>query len=99
MADTRREEQTRRFLSLVGGRLAQHRWMLAAGAVAVLAVGFATGAPMTTAAAAIRPSLPILLASGYADLPTGTTTTLPRVSKPFDETELRAQIASLIDGP
>ena len=53
MADTRREEQTRRFLSLVGGRLAQHRWMLAAGVVAVLAVGLAAGGPMTTAAVAI----------------------------------------------
>ncbi len=52
MADSRREEQTRRFLSLVGGRLAHNRWMLAAGAVAVLAVGVAGGVP-TMAVAAI----------------------------------------------
>jgi two-component system phosphate regulon sensor histidine kinase PhoR len=53
MADTRREEQTRRFLSLIGGRLAHNRWMLAAGAVAVLAVGSAAGASVTTTAAAV----------------------------------------------
>src|SRR5690606_13264710 len=53
MADTRRKQQTRRFLSLTGGRLAQNRWMLAAGAVAVLAVGVAAGVPPPIAAAAI----------------------------------------------
>ena len=40
MADTRREEETRRFLSLAAGRLAHNRWMLAAGWLAVLTVGF-----------------------------------------------------------
>ena len=57
-----------------------------------------TGIDLAAAAAALRPSLPIILATGYAELPPGTATTLPRVSKPFDETELRAQIATLLDG-
>ena len=47
MADTRREEQTRRFLSLLAGRLAQNRWMLAAGALAVLAVALRCRRPAT----------------------------------------------------
>lgn len=39
MADTRRNEQARRFVSLVTGRLAQNRWPLAAAVLAVLVVG------------------------------------------------------------
>ncbi len=52
MADTRREERTRRFLSLAAGRLAHNRWMLAAGWVAVLVVAV-SGAPLTMVAVAI----------------------------------------------
>ena len=52
MAETRRDEQTRRFLSLATGRLAQNRWMFAAGAAAVLAVGFTARIPATITAAA-----------------------------------------------
>jgi DNA-binding NtrC family response regulator len=55
-----------------------------------------SGIDLAASASAIRPSLRILLATGYADLPSGITTDLPRISKPFDETELRAQIASLL---
>jgi CheY-like chemotaxis protein len=57
-----------------------------------------TGIDLAAAATAIRPALRILLATGYADLPPGAATELPRVSKPFDESELRAQIATLLDG-
>lgn len=57
-----------------------------------------TGIDLAAAAAAIRPSLHILLATGYADLPDGITTQLPRVAKPFDERELRARIATLLGG-
>ena len=53
MAETRRDEQTRRFLSLAAGRLAQNRWMFAAGAAAVLAVGFTARIPATITAAAV----------------------------------------------
>lgn len=53
MVDTRREERTRRFLSLAAGRLAHNRWMLAAGWFAVLTVGFAVRAPLAVMTAAI----------------------------------------------
>lgn len=57
-----------------------------------------TGIDLAAAAAALKPTLRILLATGYLDLPPGAATALPRVSKPFDESELRAQIATLLDG-
>src|SRR5688572_20768502 len=53
MVDTRREERTRRFLSLAAGRLAHNRWMLAAGWFAVLTVGFAVRAPLAVMTLAI----------------------------------------------
>ncbi len=53
MVDTRREERTRRFLSLAAGRLAQSRWMLGAGFAAVLAVAIAGGAHWALVAAAL----------------------------------------------
>ncbi len=43
MTDTRGERQARRFGSLVGGRLAQNRWPLAAAILAVLTVGHVGG--------------------------------------------------------
>jgi CheY-like chemotaxis protein len=46
-------------------------------------------------AAAIRdgsPRLPIILASGYAELPAGTTSDLPRLPKPFSQAALRDAI-------
>ncbi|HEY6631548.1 MAG TPA: ATP-binding protein [Rhizobiaceae bacterium] len=53
MGDTRRKQETRRLLSLAAGRLAQRRWMLAAGWLAVLAVGFSARAPLAIMAAAM----------------------------------------------
>ena len=43
-------------------------------------------------------TLPILLATGYADLPSGTTTDLPRLAKPYQQTELATQISRLLTG-
>ena len=54
------------------------------------------GLDLAASASAIRPSLRILLATGYAELPPGPASDLPRISKPFDETELRAHIAALL---
>ncbi|MCX7302955.1 MAG: ATP-binding protein [Hyphomicrobiales bacterium] len=45
MADTRRQEQTRRLLSLAAGRFANNRWMFGAGAAAVLGLASYAGAP------------------------------------------------------
>ena len=53
MADTRRDEQARRFGVLVAGRLAQNRWTLAAGVMAVLAIGYVGAVPVLLIAAAI----------------------------------------------
>ena len=53
MADTRREEQARRFVSLASGRLAQNRWTLAAGVLAILAMHFYAGGSALFTAAAI----------------------------------------------
>ena len=53
MADTRREEQARRFVSLASGRLAQNRWTLAAGMLAILAMHFYAGGSALFTAAAI----------------------------------------------
>src|SRR3546814_6597644 len=41
-----------------------------------------TGAQLAAAARALRPALPILLATGYAELPKGTIIDLPRLGKP-----------------
>ncbi len=51
MAEGRREERTRRFLSLAGGRLAANRWMLAAALAALAVVGIVASVPVQLAAA------------------------------------------------
>jgi len=43
-----------------------------------------------------RPELPILLATGYAELPEGSTLQLPRLSKPYQQFQLDAQINRLL---
>ena len=53
MADTRRQEEVRRLVRLVIGKLAEHRWTLIAGIVAVLAVHLFGGGPWPLAGAAI----------------------------------------------
>jgi hypothetical protein len=40
--------------------------------------------------------MPILLATGYTDLPAGQKIDLPRLSKPYMQTELREQIDRLL---
>ncbi len=45
------------------------------------------------------PGLPIILATGYADLPGGDDLNLPRLSKPYLQEELAAQIADLVVTP
>ena len=46
--------------------------------------------------ARLRPDLPILLATGYADLPTRASFDLPRLSKPYQQKQLAEQITSLL---
>ena len=55
-----------------------------------------TGVQLAEEARRLRPDLPILLATGYADLPTQSELELPRLSKPYQQRQLAEQIASLL---
>ncbi|MBV9288597.1 MAG: response regulator, partial [Hyphomicrobiales bacterium] len=55
-----------------------------------------TGVQLATAAREIRPDLAILLATGYAELPSGSAPTLPRIGKPFLAPQLRTEIAKIL---
>jgi PAS domain S-box-containing protein len=58
-----------------------------------------TGADLAKAVRAERPALPIILATGYAELPNGEDPGLPRLAKPFRQEDLIAAIAELrLDG-
>jgi CheY-like chemotaxis protein len=43
-----------------------------------------------------RPGLPVLLATGYTDLPAGKLVNVPRLSKPYEQAQLRAEIEKLL---
>jgi CheY-like chemotaxis protein len=47
-----------------------------------------TGVQLAAAARAKQPSLPVILATGYAELPADADQTLPRLSKPFFQADL-----------
>ncbi|MFS8148178.1 response regulator [Rhizobium sp. BR 249] len=51
-----------------------------------------TGAQLAQAVRAIRPALPIVLATGYADLPAGAEVDLPRLAKPYNQAQLAKEI-------
>lgn len=51
------------------------------------------GGQLAIALREIRPDLPILLATGYADLPPGAGIDLPRLAKPYDQSQLQREIA------
>ena len=46
-----------------------------------------------------RPNMPVLLATGYADLPTAHKSNLPRLSKPYLQAQLQAEIDRLLETP
>jgi PAS domain S-box-containing protein len=54
-----------------------------------------TGLQLARAIAAIRPGLPIIIATGYAEIAAGTSPDLPRLAKPFTQAELAAAITRL----
>ncbi|WP_165923622.1 PAS domain-containing protein [Bosea sp. BK604] len=54
------------------------------------------GGQLALALRQMRPDLPILLASGYADLPPGADIDLPRLAKPYDQKQLQREIAKLL---
>jgi signal transduction histidine kinase/CheY-like chemotaxis protein len=55
-----------------------------------------TGAQLASAARALRPDLPILLATGYAELPSQPEIDLPRLAKPYQQAELATEIAKVL---
>ena len=55
-----------------------------------------TGLELVAASREVRPSLPVLLATGYAELPEGTQLDLPRLAKPYHQDQLRDQVDQLL---
>lgn len=55
-----------------------------------------TGYELAIAVRARQPKMPVLMVSGYADLPPEAVEKLPRLAKPFDEKELLASLAAAI---
>jgi PAS domain S-box-containing protein len=54
------------------------------------------GVQLAAAAREIRPELPILLATGYAELPAGSALGLPRIGKPYQQDQLEAEIVKTL---
>jgi len=57
-----------------------------------------TGVELARQVRQFRPNLPIILATGYAELPGGDDLGLPRLNKPYKPEELAAAIQRLMDG-
>ena len=55
-----------------------------------------TGLQLAEAARKLRPALPILLATGYAELPARTKLVLPRLAKPYQQKQLAERITALV---
>jgi PAS domain S-box-containing protein len=55
-----------------------------------------TGIELAAASRKLRPSLPILLATGYAELPDGAQLELPRLAKPYHQDQLRDRLDQLL---
>jgi CheY-like chemotaxis protein len=55
-----------------------------------------TGLELAAATRQVRPSLPILLATGYAELPDGAQLNLPRLAKPYHQDQLRERLDQLL---
>jgi len=56
-----------------------------------------TGIQLAELVRSKRPELPVLLATGYTDLPAGKMANLPRLSKPYQQAQLQAEIEKLLD--
>jgi signal transduction histidine kinase/CheY-like chemotaxis protein len=55
-----------------------------------------TGIELAAYSREMRPSLPVLLATGYADLPEGAQLDLPRLAKPYHQDQLRDRLDQLL---
>jgi CheY-like chemotaxis protein/two-component sensor histidine kinase len=54
------------------------------------------GVELAKAVSKLRPGTPILLATGYAELPTGSGVDLPRIGKPYQQDRLAAEITKAL---
>lgn len=57
-----------------------------------------TGSELAAVIREERPGLPVVLATGYAELPTGGDNRLPRLPKPFSQNQLQEIIATVLAG-
>jgi len=57
-----------------------------------------TGIELAIASRQLRPQLPVLLATGYAELPDGVRVDLPRLAKPYHQDQLRERLDQLLGG-
>lgn len=57
-----------------------------------------TGAQLACAARELRPHLPIIIATGYADLPLEDDVDFPRLRKPYRQQQLLSEIAKALSG-
>ncbi|WP_028232059.1 ATP-binding protein [Paraburkholderia mimosarum] len=55
-----------------------------------------TGIQLAYAARQLRPDLPVVMATGYADLPSGTSMDIVRLRKPYQQHQLVAEIAKAL---
>lgn len=55
-----------------------------------------TGMQLASAARELRPDLPIVIATGYADLPSGTSMDIVRLRKPYQQHQLVTEIAKAL---
>lgn len=55
-----------------------------------------TGLELVAASRDVRPALPVLLATGYAELPEGTQLDLPRLAKPYHQEQLRERLDQIL---
>jgi CheY-like chemotaxis protein len=55
-----------------------------------------TGLQLAEAVGARKPGLPVLLATGYAELPAGADIALPQLAKPFDLDDLARALAKVV---
>lgn len=54
-----------------------------------------TGAELALAAREIAPRMPVLLATGYADLPPGVELDVPRLGKPYSQSQLERELQKI----
>jgi CheY-like chemotaxis protein len=55
-----------------------------------------TGIELAAKSREVRPQLPILLATGYAELPEGAQLDIPRLAKPYHQDQLRDRLDQLL---